>query len=275
MLTTLEAINYLRRFPEYKQLIIDCYLDTDIKGAADRFLNSAEFSEVLKILKGRINAAAILDLGAGNGIATYGFLISGAATVYAVEPDLNREIGCKAIQELCQGLPVRIIGGVGEYIPLKDAVVDIIYVRQVLHHTADLFRTLRECARVLKKGGKLIITREHVVDNDRQLAIFLQNHPVHKLAGGENAFPLSTYKKAIVSAGLQIENVYGPWESIINAFPTVRTTDDYANYHRVRLRIYLGILGLIFSYLPGVKYLVTKRKNRPLPGRLYSFVVTK
>jgi SAM-dependent methyltransferase len=275
MLTTLEAINYLRRLPEHEQLIIDSYLDLDIKGAADRFLNSDEFSEVLKNLNGRVTGAAILDLGAGNGIASYAFLKSGAAIVYALEPDMNRQIGCKAIQDLCHDLSVRIISGIGECIPLKDAVVDIIYVRQVLHHTADLFLTLKECARVLKKSGKLIIAREHVVDNNEQLKLFLQNHTVHKLTGGENAFPLNTYTNAIISAGLQIEIVYGPWDSIINAYPEVNSIDDFENYHRIVLRKRFGVLGKILSVIPGVKYYVKRRKNHSLPGRFYSFFAKK
>jgi hypothetical protein len=36
----------------------------------------------------------------------------------------------------------------------------------------------------------LLATREHVVDDPAQHAEFLARHPVHQLAGGENAFSL-------------------------------------------------------------------------------------
>jgi SAM-dependent methyltransferase len=172
-------------------------------------------------------------------------------------------------------LPIEILDAVGEDIPLPDESVDVVYVRQVLHHIRDLPQALKECARVLKHDGVFLACREHVVDDEQQLAVFLQQHPVHQLAGGENAYPLDAYLTAIKSSGLKIAKVLAPWQSIINAFPEVKTRDELKRLPRTRLSRKLGVLGSLLGYLPGVNTLMWKRISRPVPGRMYSFLAIK
>ncbi len=119
------------------------------------------------------------------------------------------------------------VAAFGSELPLADASVDVVYCRQVLHHLIpDLDRALAECARVLRPGGLFVAVREHVVDDEGQLEVFLAEHPVHRLAGGEHAWSLPTYLSAIRGAGLTIVDELGPWDSIINAFPEVRRPED-------------------------------------------------
>jgi SAM-dependent methyltransferase len=231
---------------------------------------------VKKLLAGRIGGATVLDLGAGVGIGSYAMAKSGARLVYGLEPDPSDEIGRGAIRRLNAGFPVRLIGGLGENIPLRDSEFDIVYVRQVLHHARDLRRLIGECARVLRPGGALLACREHVVDNASQLEKFLRNHPVHRLAGGEGGFPLGSYLRAIRQSGLKLVRVFGPYDTVINAFPEVRSRRELDDLPRTRLKARLGWIGLAASYLPGVSWMVTRRFNRrPVPGRLYSFLCIK
>lgn len=275
MLTTEEAVRQLRNDPQYAALIRDAYLGVDTVESGDRFLASGEFAEVLRLLDGRVQGAVALDLGAGTGIGSYALAKSGAKRVYALEPDPSNEIGQGAIRRLSAGLPVELVDAFGEEIPLPEGEVDIIYTRQVLHHASDLPRLVGECARVLKKGGVLIACREHVVDDQRQLELFLESHPVHRLAGGENAFSLDAYMGAIRSSGLTIERILGPWDSVINAFPSVRTREELQYFPRKLLKGRLGLLGVFAGLLPGVEFLIRRRLNRPSPGRMYSFVALK
>lgn len=271
-----EAIRTLRQDPRYTDIVRDSYLERDVHASAERFFHSAEFSEVRGLLGDRIQGSRILDLGAGVGIASYAFIKSGAHHVYAIEPDLSDEVGCGALKRLAADNPaIKIISGLGEHIPLASESVDIVYVRQVLHHTHNLSLVLNECARVLCTGGVFLACREHVVDNERQLQVFLSKHLIHQLAGGENAYRLNEYLDAIAASGLRLERVFGPWDSILNAFPAVRDNNELAGFARTLLRRKLGLAGWLIGFVPGVESLVWQYLKRPVPGRMYSFLANK
>jgi len=88
---------------------------------------------------------------------------------------------------------------------------DAVYVRQGLHHAADLPRMLEEIARVIRPGGVLLACREHVVDNyEESLQAFLDSQVDHQLYGGEHAFTLQDYRSAIAASGLIMLNEMGP-----------------------------------------------------------------
>ena len=270
-----EALRWLRSQTAYRGVVEDAYWHEDPQKAATLFSASAEFKEVRLIAANSLVGATVLDLGAGRGIASWTFVEAGAALVYALEPSPSREVGRGAIAMLCAGKPVRILDGMGESIPLPDKEVDLVYARQVLHHTKDLTAVLLEVARVLKPGGLFVCCREHVVDNERQLRVFLDNHIMHRLAGGENAYRLSDYRTAIQRAGLRLDMTIGPWQSVINAFPAVHSNDQLREYPRKLLISRFGTLGRYASQIPGVNALVWARLNRPVPGRPYSFVARK
>ncbi len=272
-----EAILWLRADPASASLVAASYLGRDVAESADRFLRSAEFTEVKLLLGPLLHNAVVADIGAGAGIASYALLKSGASRVFAVEPDASDEVGRGAIERLREntGIPIEILDGWGEELPLVDGSIDIVYSRQVLHHAAELERFMSEVARVLRPGGVLLACREHVVDSESQKQAFLNSHPVHRLAGGENAFSLPQYLAAIHASGLLLTALLEPWDSVINAFPTLRSTDEFTDYPGRRLEERFGSMGRRVSRLPGVSALVWWRIRRPRPGRMYSFLCSK
>ena len=266
-----DAIRTLRADPQYADVVRDNYLGADVMEAASRFLSSAEFAEV-KSLLGDLRGRRVVDIGAGNGMASYAFARSGAAAVYAVEPDDSPLVGRTAMRPLLSGLPIHVIAATGEDLALRDGSVDIVYCRATLHHVRDLDRFIAECARVLRSGGTFIACREHVAESADELNRFLASHPVHRLAGGEHAYPLGTYRAAVRRAGLRIERVLAPWDSVVNAFPSVQSPGELADLAHAKLRKKLGPLASGLRVLePAVEMWIT----RPQPGRLYSFVATK
>lgn len=272
-LTFDQAIECLREDPEFGQLILDSYLESDLDSAASRFEISPEFQGVIDLLGGLTEGDVVLDLGAGRGLAARAFALRGARVI-AVEPSMSVDTGAAAIQAITSNLKVLPVCGVGEDLPIADGVVDVIYARQVLHHTRDLGRVLAECARALKLGGRFIACREHVVDGRRQLEMFLEGHPVHRLAANENAFPKEIYIDAIKAAGLSVELALGPWESLVNAFPAVRNREELENLPERLLEQRVGPLGKWVARLPGVRSAIYRRVSR-FPGRLYTFLAVK
>ncbi len=275
VLTVDEAIEVLRADPARADLVRDAYLGRDVADSAARFAVSGEFIEVRRLLRDHLSGAEVLDLGAGTGIASLALLGAGATRVIAVEPDPSDEVGRGAIARLDPEGRIEVLDGVGENMPMPDASVDIVYARQVLHHARDLPRLAAECARVLRPGGVLLACREHVVEGPEELRTFLAAHPVHQLAGGENAHALREYTESLEGAGLLLIQVLGPWDSVINAFPVVRTADELRDHARAALERRFGWIGQLAGLVPGVQAAVRRRIQRTEPGRMYTFMAVK
>lgn len=269
-----DAIRHLRDDPQHRKLMYDSYLDVDVNAAAERFRESAEFLETWEMLRPFVGAGSVLDLGAGRGIASYAMARMGAEVV-AVEPDPSDDVGAAAASSLLRGLDVPVIRAELPRLPLSGNTFAGVYVRQMLHHLSDPTAGLKEIARVMKPGAILVAAREHVVDDQRQLREFLSHHPIHQLAGGEGAFPETTYLSGFDAAGLDIQLVLGPWDSVINAFPTVCTSAELQEYPRLLMRRQFGALGIWVGHLPLARSAVWRRLNRSVPGRMFTFVARK
>lgn len=274
-LTVDEAVRLMRERPEYAATVRDAYLGSDVEESYRRFAGSAEFDELRSFLTDAIRDSVVVDLGAGTGIASRAFLDAGARHVYALEPDPSHEVGQGAIRRLAGTRDVDIVSSYAEHLPLASDSVDIVYARQVLHHTRDLDAAVAECARVLRPGGYFVACREHVVADDAELAEFLARHPVHQLAGGEHAYTLEEYTTAIERAGLQVVQMLAPWDSVINAFPTARSTEELRSLPRRYLTSRFGPLGGWAARIPFVANRFWARIRRASPGQMYSFVTRK
>lgn len=280
LLTFEEAVLHLRTQPESSQLLRDSYLDGNLLESAERFLRSGEFAEVQRILSlcSQATPETVLDLGSGTGVAAFAFARSGVCRVYAVEPDPSAVVGRGAIQSVTRGLPVEILGAFGEAMPLESRSVDVVYARQVLHHAADLPALVAEAARVLKPGGVLMATREHVVSDDGQLEEFLASHPIHQLAGCEGAYTFEAYARAIAASGLRLVRVLGPLDSVVNAYPLFLTQEELEAQPELALTRRFGVAGKILAHIPAARahwWRPRKSEADAGPGRMYSFVAVK
>ena len=275
-MTTDDAIKELLRDPAMTEQMRDGYFTRGAREEAEAFAASAEFAATLQLLGGRVRGGVVADVGAGRGLASFAFLRAGAATVYAVEPSPSELLGRGAIRSLGAGAALRILDCPGEAIALPAASVDVVYCRQTLHHAADLGGFVAECARILKPGGIFLAAREHVVDDAAQLAAFLAQHPVHRLAGGEHAYPVETYRAAIRRAGLRVRRVLRTYDSVICAYPAARSERELARLHHGWMRRRFGAIGAALAWMPGLATLATSRLNRqPTPGRVHSFLAEK
>ena len=280
-LTWEQAVQWLRDNPDNQDLVRACYYDDPLLAAAERFWQSLEWKSLIALLP-RAQGGLALDLGAGRGISSYALAKDGWM-VTALEPDLSALVGAGAIRTLAHEccLSIEVVSEYSEKLPFADSTFDLVNCRQVLHHSRDLTQTCREIFRVLKPGGRMVATREHVISKRDDLQTFLNTHPLHQLYGGEHAFLLAEYTAAITSAGLRIEKLLAPFDSPINYFPMSEA--QWVHIYTAPIAKVLGwnLAKWLFTrtsvsgrlLLPGLAKLANWHNQTP--GRLYSFVAQK
>lgn len=272
-----DAVQWLREQPDQVDLVRAAYYDDPLINAATRYSESEEWRAVRGLLPAKRGLA--LDVGAGRGIASFALAKEGFR-VMALEPDGSALVGAQAIRRLAQetGLPIEVTQEFSERLPFADASFDLVFARAVLHHTSDLPGACREFFRVLKPGGRLLAIREHVITRAQDLPAFLDDHPLHRLYGGENAFLPDVYTDAIREAGFELDAVLKPFDSAVNYAPFTRDSlrREIASRIGARVPALQGLVELALSvpifWLLG-KCLMNSIDNRP--GRLHSFQAHK
>lgn len=281
MLTWEQAVQWLRENPDLQDLVRACYYDDPLLDAAERFRQSLEWKAVVGFLP-QAKGGLALDLGAGRGISSYALALEGWKVI-ALEPDPSALVGSEAIRALAHQtrLPIEVNSEFSEELPFADCSFDLVNCRQVLHHARDLPQTCREIYRVLKPGGFMIATREHVISKRDDLSTFLGIHPLHQLYGGENAFLLTEYIAAISNSGMRIEKCLAPYDSPINYAP-MSEAQLVHTYTRPLAKVFgqnvtnmffrrSNVLGSLF--IPALLKFANWTNHRP--GRLYSFIANK
>jgi ubiquinone/menaquinone biosynthesis C-methylase UbiE len=150
-------------------------------------------------------AGTVLELGAGHGL-NFPHYPSGVIEVIAVEPEPT--LRAEAAEAATRApVPVRVIAGVADELPLSDASVDAAVASLVLCSVPDQGTALSELRRVLRPGGELRFY-EHVVANCQPKRLFLQaiDHSGlwPRVAGG--CHPARDTAAAIARAGFELES---------------------------------------------------------------------
>lgn len=281
-----ETIAYIRTQPAFQDLVRLAYFDAELTNNVQLFGESEEFAATLQLLQTWApHAKTLVDIGAGNGIAAVNFALQGYM-VTAVEPDPSDTVGRGAIawlQHFYRLANLTLCASTAENLPLPDNSVDIVYVRQAMHHAAQLDEFMANCARVIKKGGLCITVRDHVVFDAADKAQFLAAHPLHRYYGGENAFHPDEYTHAMQQAGLSVVQEFKHFDSVINYYPA---STDQITHHTARIDQMLrqafqkkmGVwakipfLFRLYQLKNKQQYILDERK---IPGRMYSYICLK
>lgn len=270
-----EAVSWLMTQPDKQQLVLDCYYDQSVHKAAGRYYQSAEWNSIRQLVPDSPGRA--LDLGAGRGIASYALAKDGWH-VSAVEPDPSDLVGAGAIQNLADTyqLPITVVRNFGEKIQFDSNTLDLAFARQVLHHAKDLDQLCKELFRVLKPGGTFLAVRDHVISSLEDLPKFYDVHPLHNLYGGENAYTLKQYLRAMKLAGFEVKKVIRPFDDVINYAPYTLETLKKEIQSRISRLPVVGCTSAILNIdivFKALLRLLSHIDNRP--GRLCSFVCIK
>lgn len=265
-LTWEEAIINLKQKPDCLELVCDCFYDDPLSECAKRYYQSSEWKEIQNIIS-KLPQGKALDIGAGRGVSSFA-LVKDGWEVTALEPDKSDVVGAGAIRKLAfeEHIKINVVEAYGEDLPFEDNSFDLVYARAVLHHAKNIENILAEISRVLRPKGMFMATREHVINNKRDLSKFYSMHPLHELYGGENAYPLKCYISKIRESGIKLEKVLRPFDSNINLFPRTKEGLRETVAQKTKLFVPMEIFNAILRFM-SIFY------NKP--GRLYSFIGIK
>lgn len=210
--------------PKLRELIYLCYKTPDLAENARRFYRSEEFRETVRILsemgQGPDGSGKVLDFGCGNGIASHSLSRAGYKVV-GLDSSLGELAGLGAARKLkgLDGVSFELRQANGENIPFEDESLDVVWLREVLHHIRDLTGFLKEVYRILRPGGIVCSLRDHVIWNEQQREDFFQTHPFNHITQDEGCYYLKEYVLAYEHSGLMIERAYDPYSTVINTYP--------------------------------------------------------
>ncbi len=132
-----------------------------------------------------------VDMGAGTGFITEGLVQRG---VKVIAVDQSSEMLEEMKRKFGNSDQVEFLLGQAENIPIKDEAVDYVFANMFLHHVEVPLVAIKEMARILKPGGKLVIT-----DLDKHEFEFLKIEQFDLWMG----FDRDDVKKWLKEAGLK------------------------------------------------------------------------
>lgn len=99
----------------------------------------------------------VADIGAGTGYLTLE-LAKKAAQVIAVDNSFQMLSVAREEAVKANLANIRFMEGNAEELPIDDDTVDLVYANMLLHHVNDPLQVFKEMFRILKPGGKVMVT---------------------------------------------------------------------------------------------------------------------
>jgi ubiquinone/menaquinone biosynthesis C-methylase UbiE len=148
---------------------------------------------------------AVIEVGAGSGL-NFAHYPSTVTEVIAVEPEPTLR-GAAETAAARAGVPVRVLAGVAEALPVDDGTIDVAVASLVLCSVPDQQQALGEIRRALRRDGELRYY-EHVIPTTQPRRALLQiadrSGIWPRIAGG--CHPARDTMTAIRQAGFEVES---------------------------------------------------------------------
>ena len=147
----------------------------------------------------------VVDVGAGMGPATV-LAAKAGASVLAVDPTpfMCRILGVRRLGQ-CARSAIRVAAGAAESIPADDHSVDALWTVNTMHHWTDLDAAVRELARVLRSGGRLLLVDEDFDAPDHPAFDHMQERKAHRARHFTEIDPAAVEAKLIAAGFVNVE----------------------------------------------------------------------
>ncbi len=179
-------------------------IDSSVSSSPESIAHWKRQADNFELLTKHLNLSgneSVLELGAGRCWASAWLARTGCQVVALDVVGSKRAGGLEAGSVyLDHGTPhfERVLASM-ERLPFRQGAFDLLLSVASIHHTADLSKVVRQCARLLRPGGKLALTSEPCIR-------ILKKRRVHNLETelgiNEHVYNLLDYKAAFRRAGL-------------------------------------------------------------------------
>lgn len=172
----------------------------------DGDLRESRYKKVAKLIE-KEKAGKMLDVGCSSGIFSKMFIKKGWE-VHGIDIAKNKVQMANSL-----GLKAKI-ADLTKKLPYPDGVFDLVFAGEVIEHLVDTDFFLKEMNRVLKNGGKLILTTPNLASFENKFRIFFGVYPAwvdYRLggAGHVRAYTFGVLRKQLSQHGFKTEDQLG------------------------------------------------------------------
>jgi 2-polyprenyl-3-methyl-5-hydroxy-6-metoxy-1,4-benzoquinol methylase len=150
---------------------------------------------MFEILKEQGDCLKVLDVGCGNGVVSE-LIVKLGHDVWGIDENTKvlkeaRERGVKTFE-----------GTLEKNFPFKNKSFDVVFCLRVLEHIFNTIKFLKECNRVLRKNGILIITADNILSLPNRVRMLFGFYPL-SLAPSETYGRYSEHKRCFNKKAFQ------------------------------------------------------------------------
>ena len=151
----------------------------------------------------------VVDVGAGMGPATV-LAAKHGASVLAVDPTpyMRRMLSVRRLGQR-RRKAIRVADGSAESIPLDDHSVDALWTVNTMHHWTNMDAAVRELARVLRPGGRLLLVDEDFDEPEHPAFLHMQDRRAHRARHFTEIDPAAVEAKLVAAGFAKVEGSNG------------------------------------------------------------------
>ena len=147
----------------------------------------------------------VVDVGAGMGPATV-LAAKAGASVLAVDPTpyMRRILRLRRLGQRRRKV-IRVADGSAESIPAEDHSVDALWTVNTMHHWTNMDAAVRELARVLRPGGRLLLVDEDFDEPEHPAFLHMQDRRAHRARHFTEIDPSAVEAKLMAAGFASVE----------------------------------------------------------------------
>jgi ubiquinone/menaquinone biosynthesis C-methylase UbiE len=151
----------------------------------------------------------VVDVGAGMGPATV-LAAKAGASVLAVDPTpyMRRILRLRRLGQRRRKV-IRVADGSAESIPAEDHSVDALWTVNTMHHWTNMDAAVRELARVLRPGGRLLLVDEDFDEPEHPAFLHMQDRRAHRARHFTEIDPSAVEAKLVAAGFASVEGSKG------------------------------------------------------------------
>jgi len=157
---------------------------------------------------GAVDGRLVLEVGAGSGRDLLALAAAGARGVVLDYSPAALELVRRQAER--QGLAVLLVRADALRMPFRDGAFDVVFHQGLLEHFRDPMPLLRENARVVRRGGRVVVDVPQTVHPYTLMKQVMILFDVW-FAGWETQFTPAGLERRVRAAGLVVRRTYGAW----------------------------------------------------------------